>query len=253
MDSSDIAALKKYTPETLCARCGRRIKKGEPRALVMLMRFHIGPGNDGEDLSHEALAQDRRDNERCDGFGRLYGLDKNSSTARAFCDPCAGEEPTITISNPWHAEREQRAADDPGGSVWAMPVSRKRIDCDDFGDDYAFMGKSDKLLPTPARTEAEDRLLSGHLTQSEVRTKREGRSPFTEEDRRHRMARFLLTPESRKMNARMRDVCGLWSEGEGMKQPEIAKQIGISQASVCRLIRDGDSRAILYSQQSGKN
>jgi len=210
------------------------------------MEFGIGPGHPA--FSTEALEEDRIQNERHDGSDREIGL--ISSQAMAFCGPCSGKDPVIP--NLWHDEREERAADDPGGSVWAIPVSQIKISRSiEIEGDHKFRhDRDDKGLPTPARNEGEERYLSGNLNKFEARSKPGGRSLFTEDDRRHRMARFLLTPDSRELKTKMREVCELWSTG--MKQPEIATKTGISQATVCRSIQAGDAMAVNYSRQSGK-
>lgn len=244
MNSSEISILEASMPESRCVRCGKRIRKGHPRFVLRFMEFGLGPGHPA--FSPEALEEDRIQNESCDGDGRQLGL--LSATVLTLCGPCSGEE--STIPNIWHAEREERAADDPGGSVWAKPVSQKRIRTDK--DDEHSEGdreKGETGLPSRARTEAEDRYLSGYLYKTESRSKPGGRSPFTEDDRRHRMARFLMTADSRQLKPKMREVCELWSAG--MKQPEIAKNTGISQATVCRSIQAGDAMALNYSRHAG--
>jgi hypothetical protein len=246
MSSSEISILEASMPESRCVRCGKRIRKGHPRFVLRFMEFGLGPGHPA--FSPEALEEDRIQNERHDGEDRQLGL--LSATVLPFCGPCSGED--STIPNLWHAEREERAADDPGGSVWAKPVSQVRIGLSsEIDEDYKFSGPRDKGLPSPNRTEGEDRYLSGNLNKVEARSKPRGRSLFTEDDRRHRMARFLMTPDSRQLKTKMREVCELWSTG--MKQPEIATKTGISQATVCRSIQAGDAMALNYSRQSGKN
>jgi hypothetical protein len=249
---SDISILEVATPETRCLKCGKRVRKGHPRFVIEFKEFGFGPGHPA--FSPEALDRDRIQNEACGGQPREFGF--LSSTAFSFCDKCAGEDPTI--QNLWHAEREERAADDPGGSVWAKPVSWLNIaeaEIEEIREDHGFMsggnekGKEKKAPGTGAASnEAQDRILSGHLNKSELRTKPNGRSLFSENDRRHRMARFLLTAESAKMKAAMRKACQLWSDG--MKQPEIAKLSGTSQATVCRLIQAADVMAADYSRQT---
>ena len=245
---SELNALEMAMPESRCTKCRKRIRKGHPRFVVEFKEFGIGPWHPA--FSKEAWEQDRFQNESSDGGDREFGL--LHSTAFALCGPCGGEDPTI--ANPWHAEREARAADDPGGSVWTTPISQIRVDSGGVGEDYKFavdMGKKDdKPISSCSRTESEDRYLSGHLTHREVRSRPGGRSPFTEDDRRHRMARFLLTAESGKMEAEVRKDCELWSAG--MKQSEVAKQTGKSQPTVSRSIEIGDEMAVLYSRRAQK-
>jgi DNA-binding CsgD family transcriptional regulator len=244
--NSAITALETMTPESRCVKCDKRIRKGHPRFVVSFMEFGIGPGHPA--FSQEAFQEDRVQNESFDGGSREFGL--LSSSAFAFCEPCSGE--ISAVANPWHSEREERAAGDPGGSVWAVPISQIRVsNDDDVDEDHKFNslpGRDDKAVPSPARAESEDRFLSGSLTKAESRSSRNGRSLFTEDDRRHRMVRFLLTGASGQLKPVTREVCKLWSEG--MKQKDVAEKCGMSQPTVQRHIRAADAIAENYSRQS---
>jgi hypothetical protein len=249
MNSSRISALEAMMPESRCSKCDKRIRKGHPRFVVSFMEFGIGPGHLA--FSEETIEQDRLQNEGFDGQSREFGL--LSSNAFAFCGPCSGE--LSAISNPWHAEREARAAAVPGKSVWATAVSQLKIsNSKDVQEDYKFNSvpeKDDKGVSLPTRTEAEDRFLSGSLTKAESRSRRNGRSLFTEDDRRHRMGRFLLTGESGKLKPVVREVCKLWAEGSTQK--DVAEKCGMSQPTVQRHIRAADEIAENYSRQAGNS
>jgi hypothetical protein len=177
-----------------------------------------------------------------------YGLHEDkgpimdSSATIAMCRPCASGFADLKIANPWFALRDERAADDLGGSVWATPISQLNISSSDVAEDYAGGGssKQDRAeARAAAQNDAEDRFISIHAG-----------GPIqavpTQDDYRERMRKFLIIADSRVMSSGMRKVCELWAAGK--KQKEISQETGISQARVSRLIRDG--RDLLYSRAS---
>jgi hypothetical protein len=272
--SSDISALEMFTPESVCFKCKKRIQKGEPRAVVMLMRFGVGPGyrdeeppeyrdedeetfgyladslvtgSIGSGRAESELDQKELDEDRfleSQGWGRRFGLDKSASTAIALHEVCAAEDRTFQIENPWYISSEETRASDSGSSVWTGPGRRLtdlNIRCSDLEGDYND-GLDDGGSRSPALNEAEDRFISERSEANAVAHR------VTEEDHRRWMARFLLTPESHNEKSRTLKVWDLWSKG--MKQTEIEKRTGTDQSTVSRLIRRG--KAMLYSSRAGK-
>ena len=218
--------------EAVCQNCNEVIRRGDPRCVVFFAELGIGPG-------HPAYTKENVEFDRESG-SRECGPDWRFSTALAFHVPCAGNNPQIELPDYWYWWREQRAVDDPGRSVRAIPLSYLRIASGDLQEDYRFMGKDEKDdngLPTPARTEAEDRLLSSDPQPAKK----------TEADVWHDMPRFLDSPAGRKLPVNMRAVAKLRSEDK--VQVEIARELGVDQGTVSRNI--ARVRSAYYAWTSG--
>jgi hypothetical protein len=129
-----------------CVKCGAVIRKGEPRCVLMFAELGIGPGHRGFRAAQLYGDEDT-------------GLISNSSSSIAMCRPCAGDSAKIEVPNPWFILREARAADDPGGSVWATPVSQLNISSNDVAEDYVGGGEP-KGNRAAARNDAEDSFIS---------------------------------------------------------------------------------------------
>ncbi|MGH9712640.1 MAG: hypothetical protein ACRD5M_04995 [Candidatus Acidiferrales bacterium] len=215
--------------ESRCFHCGKMIGKGEPRCVLMFAELGIGPGHREyqEDQEYD-LDEDK-------------GLLTNSSTAIAMCRPCSCQSRTLEIENPWFTLREALAAEDPGGSVWTIPVSQLNISSADIREDH-HGGDNPQEDLAAAQNDAEDRFLSTHAESPLQR-------PLTQDDHRGLMLKFLLTAESRRMTEETRKVCDLWAHGK--KQTEIRAVTGLSQAKVSRLIRAG--RDVFYSSSQKKS
>jgi hypothetical protein len=209
--------------KTECAKCGAIIRKGEPRCVLMFVELGIGPG-------HREF-RDQYDDDR--------GLITSSSSAKAMCRPCGSEPKTLELENPWFKLREQLAADDPGGSVFATPVSQLNISSAEVDDDYVG-GRDAKGNTAAARNDAIDSFFNARAEAPLLQTS------LRANDYRVWMKKFLVGADSRVISGDMRKVCELWAAGK--KQAEISAESGISQATVSRMIRDG--RDLLYSQHS---
>ena len=184
-----------------CAQCGSVIRKGAPRCVVMFAELDVGPGSrafrDDEDY----------------GLDEDKGLIMNSSATIAMCRPCACEFAQLKIENPWFALREQLAAEDPGGSVWATPTSQLNISSRAVAEDYAGGASSKHDLAeaqAAAQNDAQDRFISMHA---------EGplQAIPTQKDYRNRMRKFLIIADSRAMSGDLRKLCELWAEGKKAK------------------------------------
>jgi hypothetical protein len=209
-----------------CAQCGSVIRRGAPRCLVLFAELGIGPGSRAyQDDEEYGLDEDK-------------GLIMDSSATIAMCRPCASDFADLKIENPWFALREERAADDPGGSVFAIPVSQLNISSGDVADDYVADGDVEEG-PAAAQNDATDRFFS-------VQADKPVGAPLTGNDYRAWMRKFLTITDSRAMTGEMRRVCELWAAGK--KQADISEETGISQATVSRIIRDG--KDLLYSHCS---
>jgi len=216
--------------ESKCEKCGERIPRGEPRRIVAFLSLAYGPGS-------QEYEDAQRFKDVIDDDGGDTGLEGQRTIT--FCIPCSGEGPEIP--NPWHEEREERVADDPGGSVRAIPVGRMRIRLNDeiFADhNVGDVGKNGSEAEAATNTEAQDTILSGFAPVRKIRvaSARRTRSEMTENDYRDRMARFLRANPS-AMHGRMLQVCTLWAQGK--KQAEIERENRIDQSTICRLVRRG--------------
>jgi DNA-binding CsgD family transcriptional regulator len=217
--------------ETICARCQKKIRRGDPRCVVMFAELGIGPGHPA--YSKSAVEDDRLFYHSCDEFDheREFGL-RRYSTAMSFCWECSGENPELTIQNPWFIWREDRRADDPGSTVGGMQLSELARR---FSHQKKAPGSDGIQRP---RGSAEDLIVS--LAPVIPKPK------LTEDDYRYRMARFLLSSKSRKMPDRMRKIAQLWADGK--KQGEIAREAGVNQSSVSKVIQS--AKALLYSSDA---
>lgn len=229
-----------FWAETTCCACGKPIHRGDPRFLIFFAELGIGPGH--PEYSGEAMDEDMEFSSKPDGPDRQIGLLSSGSAALAMCGPCSGNDESITIPNPWGVWREQRAADDPGCDVHAIPLSQINVHGGEFDSDFAECNDGlDGLSGTlaAARNYAEDRFVSTHISDAAAGGVRP--SKLTENDLRERMVRFLYANPS-AMHGKMRSVCELWSQGK--KQVEIERELHIDQSTVCRLIRSG--KAMLW-------
>lgn len=224
-----------FWAETTCCGCGEAIHRGDPRFLIFFAELGFGPGH--PDYTDSVLDEDRKFSSEPDAPGREFGLLSNGSVALAICGPCSGNEEVLTIRNPWHEWREQAVADDPGGSVHAIPVSQINVHGGEFDNDFEV--HNDGLdrpsdASAAARSDAEDRFVSTHISDAACGGLRPGK--LTENDLRERMTRFLYANPS-AMRGKMRQVCELWAQGR--KQVDIERELHIDQSTVCRLIRSG--------------
>jgi hypothetical protein len=226
---------KELWEEAVCTECQEVIHRGDPRCVVFFAELGIGPG-------HPAYTKEKETEEAVHDRGELreYGPDWRFSTALAFHVPCAGNKPQIELPNYWFWWREQGAANDPGPSVRAIAVSQLKIRVGDIAGDYRFVasgGKDDKGMPSPALTEAQDRLLSSDPQPAKM----------TEEDYWDDMPRFLESAAGKKLPPRMRTAAKLRSERKG--QNDIARELGVDQSTVSRELRY--AKSALYAWRQG--
>lgn len=234
--------------ESTCERCGEKIPCGEPRRIVAFLSLAYGPGSPEYQDAETEIGPDE-DAEMLQLLGvnvqksaadPMEDVGLESQSAIVFCIPCSGEYPHI--SNPWNEDREQRAADDTGGSVRAIPISQMRqvrTDEEVVADYRESCGSGPAyLVRRSASVEEQETILSGCAAPAKIRvaSARRTRSEMTENDHRDRMARFLRANPS-GMHGKKLQVCTLWAQGK--KQAEIERETGIDQSTVCRLVRSG--------------
>ncbi len=237
---------------TTCFRCHEPIKKGEPRFVLMFAELGIGPGfradlcDNDDNEEEEFVPFEPGVEEEGDDFYDDHGLCEGG--AIAMCGPCSGEDPTITIPNPWFEKREEACKS--ARSVRTIAVSNLKLphrdsytgspndDCDGALPEASSDRKHDSVSRSGARNEAEDGFLSQHADHPI-------QPPLKQDDQRTRMQRFLLTPAASRLRKSTRQVLQLWADGK--KQNEVAEETKISQSTVSRIINDGKS--LIYSQR----
>lgn len=253
MNTSTVAPTGKlpseFWTETVCTLCGQKIALGEPRRIVAFLSLAYGPGSqEYQDAKRDEVDPDEdpeilqllRANVQKAAADPMEDVGLESQSAIVFCIPCSGED--SHISNPWNWDREQRAEDDTGGSVRAIPISQMRQvrTNEEILTNYRESSGSGPAyrVHRSASVEEQEAILSGCAPPTKIRehSGRRTRSQMTENDYRGRMARFLRAKPS-AMNGRMLQVCTLWAQGK--KQTEIERETGIDQSTVCRLVRSG--------------